>query len=69
MYIGIDIGGMSVKSGVVTHSGDIVAKYAVPTPLNDNDLFMKAVGESVLGALKEAGEHGVDDTEQIGNGC
>ena len=67
MYIGIDIGGMSIKSGVVNRFGDIVAKYAVPTPLNDNDAFMHAVGESVLGAVKEAGIK-TQDIEAFGIG-
>ena len=54
MYIGIDVGGMSIKAGVVTPQGDIVAKYAVPTPLDSNEKFCEAMLESVLQAIKEA---------------
>ncbi len=54
MYIGIDIGGMSIKSGVVNNQGDVVAKYAVPTPKNDNEAFLQALLESVKKAIAEA---------------
>jgi len=67
MYIGIDIGGMSIKAGVVNHKGDIIAKCAVPTPLNDNEAFLSAMLESVKGAIKEAGIT-EKDVEAIGIG-
>ena len=54
MYIGIDIGGMSIKAGVVNENGDILAKHAVPTPKNDNDAFLNAMLESIDKALEEA---------------
>ncbi len=31
-YIGIDLGGTSIKLGIVDKNGDIVAKYEAPTP-------------------------------------
>lgn len=54
MYIGIDIGGMSIKAGVVNENGDILAKYAVPTPKNDNQAFLNAMLESIDKAIEEA---------------
>ena len=30
-YIGVDVGGMSIKGGLVTESGDIVARHTVET--------------------------------------
>ena len=68
MYIGIDVGGMSIKAGVVTNSGDIIAKHAVPTPLDNNENFCKAMLESVLGALEEA-KITADEIEAIGIGA
>lgn len=68
MYIGIDVGGMSIKAGVVSHGGDIIAKYAVPTPLDNNENFCKAMLESVVGALKEANIN-KEDIEAIGIGA
>ena len=67
MYIGIDIGGMSIKAGVVSENGDILAKYAVPTPKNDDDAFLSAMLESVKGAMKEA-DITEKDIEAIGIG-
>ena len=32
LYVGIDVGGTSVKIGVMTKEGDVVAKAGVPTP-------------------------------------
>lgn len=68
MYIGIDVGGMSIKAGVVNNAGDIIAKYAVPTPLDNNENFLKAMLESVQGALKEANVT-EDEIEAIGIGA
>lgn len=67
MYIGIDIGGMSIKSGVVNREGEIVSKYAVPTPKNDNDSFLEALYESVTKAMAEANITS-SDIEAIGIG-
>ena len=68
MYIGIDVGGMSIKAGVVNYEGDIIAKHAVPTPLGNNENFLKAMLESVHGALKEA-DVKADEIEAIGIGA
>lgn len=68
MYIGIDVGGMSIKAGVVTPEGDIIAKYAVPTPLDSNEEFCKAMLESVINAVKESNIT-KDEIEAIGIGA
>ena len=54
MYIGVDIGGMSIKTGVVTEDGKILAKCTVPTPCNDEDAFCDAMLESIKKAMAEA---------------
>ncbi len=54
MYIGIDIGGMSIKAGVVSDAGKILAKHSVETPLDGNDSFMAAVLEAINLALEDA---------------
>lgn len=38
-YIGIDVGGTTIKYGLVDHAGQIQAQGAVPTPLNKNDFL------------------------------
>lgn len=68
MYIGIDVGGMSIKAGVVNHAGDIIAKHAVPTPLDNNENFCKAMLESVQGAVAEA-KINTEEIEAIGIGA
>ena len=67
MYIGIDIGGMSIKAGVVNQKGEVIAKYAVPTPKNDNEAFLEALYESVTKAMTEA-KITASDIEAIGIG-
>lgn len=54
MYIGVDIGGMSVKAGVVNEAGEIIAKCAVSTPCNDEEAFCEAMLESIKNAMKKA---------------
>lgn len=41
MYIGIDVGGMSIKAGIVTDKGKLLFKNSVPNPLGGNDEFCK----------------------------
>lgn len=54
VYIGIDIGGTSIKSGVVNHQGEVITKHAVTTPKNDNEAFLEALYESVTKVMAEA---------------
>ena len=67
MYIGIDIGGTSIKAGVVNEKGDILAKHAVLTPKNDNNALLNAMLESINKAIDEAGVQ-KSDIEAIGIG-
>ena len=54
MYIGIDVGGMSIKAGVVDDECRILAKHAVITPMDGNDGFLRATLEAINGAIKDA---------------
>ena len=67
MYIGIDIGGTSIKSGVVNHQGEVITKHAVTTPKNDNEAFLEALYESVTKVMAEA-KITASDIEAIGIG-
>lgn len=40
MYVGIDIGGTSIKIGIIQDTGKIVQKWEIPTNLNDNGMFI-----------------------------
>lgn len=66
MYIGIDIGGMSIKAGLVEKDGKLICKYSVPTPAGSNEEFCSAVSEAVKGAMKEAGYDGKIDAIGVG---
>lgn len=68
-YIGVDIGGTGIQAGIVTESGEIIAKADVPTPAtvtNEElaalvaDLCKKAVGEAKIS---------MDEVKSVGLGC
>ena len=42
MYIGIDIGGTSIKYGLVSEEGDVMNKSSIPTSKNKN-VFIKDI--------------------------
>ncbi|MBQ3022598.1 MAG: ROK family protein [Clostridia bacterium] len=67
MYIGVDIGGMSIKAGIVSEDGKILTKCAVPTPCNDEDAFCRAMLECIKKAMDEA-NIGIDEIKSIGVG-
>ena len=67
MYIGVDVGGTSIKTGVVNDKGDIIAKAAVPTPRNDNAAFCRAMLKCVKDAMNAAALK-PSDIEAIGVG-
>lgn len=66
MNIGIDIGGMSIKAGIVDDSGTIVAKHSVPTPLDGNESFSAALKEVIDEVLKN---HSEEKISSIGIGA
>jgi len=67
MYIGIDVGGMSIKAGLVTEDGKLVVKQSVPTPLDTTENFCKAVVEAVDKMLALYGKEA--DIKAIGVGA
>ena len=72
-YIGVDIGGMSIKCGLVNADGEIVRRSRIVTPLGDVDALTDAVctvvGEVIADTPKSeivgvgVGVPGVVDTE------
>ncbi len=54
-YIGIDIGGMSIKVGVVDQDGNILGKCAAPTPLGDAAKAVDVMADLCRDAAKAAG--------------
>ncbi len=67
MHIGVDIGGMSIKAGIVNEDGKIITKCAVPTPCNDEDAFCAAMFESIEKAMAQA-DISANDIKAIGIG-
>ena len=54
LYVGIDVGGTSVKIGVMTKEGDVVAKAGVPTPPLVDEAGYTAVTDGVKSVLEGA---------------
>ena len=52
MKIGVDIGGMSIKFGVIGDSFEIIEKFSVPTPLESGEALVSVIAETCVG-LKE----------------
>ena len=46
-YIGVDIGGMSVKTGLVDDEGKVLYKTRVKTVLNDPEKVISDIGDMV----------------------
>lgn len=68
MYIGIDIGGMSIKAGIVNENGDILAKHAVETPLTNNEDFLNAMLKASEAAMEKANVK-KEDIKAVGIGA
>ena len=66
-YIGVDIGGMSIKIGLVNEEGNLLAKTVVKTE-SDAESVIKTLGESLVRFLKENGLT-EKDIEGVGIGC
>lgn len=55
-YIGIDIGGMSIKGGVVTENGEMPVKECITTePRADEDVIIKDIANLIKGLIEKAG--------------
>ncbi len=68
-YIGVDIGGMSVKCGIVTEDGKLLYKQTAPIKTDDEDVaILKDIAALVDSVIKGGG---VDrqDIAGIGIGC
>ena len=67
-YLGIDLGGTNVASGVVDENGKILAKASVPTDAqNGVDAIITNIAKSANAALEKANVS-IDDIESIGIG-
>ncbi len=68
-YVGIDIGGMSIKAGVVdSESSAILASHSVKTPQCGGEGFCAACYEAVENAIAKSGV-GASDIKGIGIGA
>lgn len=66
-YLGIDVGGMSIKAGVVTDDGKILSKLTCITKRNDYKEMVKDMATLSLDTIKEANLT-IDDIKSIGMG-
>ena len=67
-YIGVDVGGMSIKGGLVSKDGKIVARYTVPTNVYNKDYSISEdIRKVVEGTMAEGGVT-IADVEGIGIG-
>ncbi len=69
MYIGIDLGGMSIKAGLVDESYKIVATKTAPTDAQrPGDEIAKSMAQLASALAKENG-YDIKDIKGIGVGC
>lgn len=69
MKIGIDIGGMSVKYGLVDEDNKIVAKHTIPTNIEISaNEFIECIGDGIF-ELLEMTSNTMEDIKGIGVGC
>ncbi|MBO7215019.1 MAG: ROK family protein [Clostridia bacterium] len=67
-YIGVDIGGTTIKSGIVDRAGNIVLKSAITTEKIPPKQQMEKVGEQII-KLLQSSNLSFDDVLGIGVGC
>lgn len=68
VYIGIDLGGTSIKAGVVDENGKIIAKASLPTLVERGaEAVVKDMSKLCFMALEKAG-FTMDDVKSIGIG-
>ena len=57
-YIGIDIGGMSIKGGLVTENGELVLKQSIVTrPTANEDVIIDDIHKLICSLLENKGLH------------
>ncbi|MBR0204467.1 MAG: ROK family protein, partial [Synergistaceae bacterium] len=55
-YIGIDIGGTNIKTGVVSESGEIISESSIPTGADRHqDIVLQDIIQTVKDAIKSSG--------------
>ncbi len=54
-YLGLDIGGMSIKCGLTDKDGSIVAKQTAPTPVDDVDACVAVMADLCTATVRKAG--------------
>ena len=67
-YIGVDVGGMSIKGGLVAKNGQIVARFTVPTNVYDKNYSISEDIRKVIEGTMQAGEVTKEESEGIGIG-
>ncbi len=68
IYIGIDVGGMSIKAGAVDADGNILFKHACPTGVERGyGAVIQDIAELGISAVKKAG-YTMEDVKAIGIG-
>jgi glucokinase len=68
-YLGIDLGGTNIKTGVVDDNAQVLSKYSTPTCVegNHSDTILKRMGQAGEVAIEQAGLT-ADDIAAIGVG-
>ena len=68
IYVGIDVGGMSIKAGVVDESGRILHKDSCPTaPERGYEAVIRDIAQLGLRVIRDSG-HAVEEARSIGIG-
>ena len=68
IYIGIDVGGMSIKAGVVDEEGNILFKHSCPTGVERGyGAVIRDIAELGIAAVEKSG-HSMDEVKAIGIG-
>ena len=67
-YIGVDVGGMSIKGGLVTESGDIVARHTVETQRYSEEYGIAEDIRKVVDGVLAEGKVDISDILGIGIG-
>lgn len=68
-YIGVDIGGMSIKCSIVTNQGEMTHKFGFPVVKGQTqDEIVASLGQAILNAIADAGVK-KGQIEGIGIGC
>ena len=68
IYIGIDVGGMSIKAGVVDNQGEILFKHSCPTGVERGyGAVIQDIAKLGISVARKSG-HTMDDVKAIGIG-